>query len=119
MKIGFGNAPQLTLTLKYPLIEAKLIQNASYRKSSKISQPRKRELEELPALIEKMEAEQVELSGKLWDPAVYQKEPDKIPKLKAELAALEARLKISYARWEELDAKMKGSLTAQSPELLV
>ena len=74
----------------------------------------KRELEELPALIEKMEAEQVELSGQLWDPAVYQKQPEKIPKLKADLAALEARLKTSYARWEELEAKLKSSLADQA-----
>ena len=65
----------------------------------------KKELEELPAIIEKLEAEQVAISGQLWDPAVYQKQPEKVPALKTELAALEARIKSSYARWEELEAK--------------
>jgi ATP-binding cassette subfamily F protein uup len=78
-------------------------------KEAKFLNREKRELEELPALIEKMEAEQVELSGHLWNPAVYQKEPEKIPGLKEELATLEGRIKTAYARWEELEAKRKAA----------
>ncbi len=69
-----------------------------------------RELEELPAQIEKLEAEQVELTAKIWDPAIYQKNPQNIPQLKQELAALESKIKTSYARWEELEAKRKSLL---------
>ncbi len=74
----------------------------------------KKELEDLPAIIEKLEAEQVSISGQLWDPAVYQKQPEKVPALKTELSALETRIKSSYARWEELEAKRLASLESVS-----
>jgi ATP-binding cassette subfamily F protein uup len=76
----------------------------------KIEKPRKflnrerKELGELPAVIEKLETEQKALAARLWDPEVYKKEPAKVPELKAELEALEERARQAYARWEELEA---------------
>ena len=66
-------------------------------------------MEELPELIEKMEAELSALNARLWDPAVYQKQPENVPQLKAELAGLEERIKYGYTRWEQLEEKRKAS----------
>jgi len=68
----------------------------------------RRELEEIPALIEKMEAEQSELAARLWKPELYQDDPALVPKLKEDLTALESRIRVSYARWEELESIRKS-----------
>ncbi|MEO8205592.1 MAG: ATP-binding cassette domain-containing protein [Chthoniobacterales bacterium] len=83
----------------------------------KTEKPRKflnrerRELGELPALIEKMESEIATLSARLADPAVYQKAAETLPGIHAEIVALEEKNRIAYARWEELDALRKSCET--------
>jgi len=74
-------------------------------KASKFLNREKRELEELPAIIEKLEADQADLSTRLWEPDLYQKQPELVSQLKTEATALEEQIKKSYARWEELEAK--------------
>jgi ATP-binding cassette subfamily F protein uup len=69
-----------------------------------------RELDELPAQIEKMEEDVSTLSHQLWNPDLYKNDPAKIPQLKAELAALEERIQLGYRRWEELETKRKTAL---------
>ena len=69
----------------------------------------KRELEELPEQLEKMEQEVSSLNEKMWDPALYKDEPGKLPVLKAELVVLEENIRVGYARWEELEAKRKAA----------
>jgi ATP-binding cassette subfamily F protein uup len=66
-----------------------------------------RELDEMPDLIDSLEAHVSKLSADLWKPELYQDQPDKIVLLKAELAAEEAKLKATYARWEELETLRK------------
>jgi hypothetical protein len=44
----------------------------------------------------------------LWDPELYKKSPELLPKLNDELSALEEKIKVGYARWEELEAKRKA-----------
>ncbi|MDR1145227.1 MAG: ATP-binding cassette domain-containing protein [Verrucomicrobiales bacterium] len=61
------------------------------------------ELDALPGKIERLEAEQEQVSQQLWDPELYQKSPEKIPELKSRSAALEQESKAAYARWEELE----------------
>lgn len=84
--------------------------SSSEKPKSKSERPRKflnreqRELEGLPAQIEKLEAQQVDISKRLWDPEVYQKTPELIPQLKTDLATTEKKIKEAYARWEELEA---------------
>jgi ATP-binding cassette subfamily F protein uup len=72
-----------------------------------------RELEELPALIEKMETEVSSLNEQMWDPELYKREPGKLPQLKTELAVLEERIKHGYVRWEELETKRKALEVAE------
>ena len=65
----------------------------------------RRELQELPAQIEQLEAEQVRLAEQLQDPELYRSSPDALTKIEAESNALEAKIRAAYARWEELEAK--------------
>ena len=69
----------------------------------------RKELDELPALIEKMEEEVSALNHQLWDPQLYKNDAAKIPQLKAELAALETRIQEGYRRWEQLEEKRKAA----------
>lgn len=77
-------------------------------KPAKFLKREQRELDELPALLDRWETEKSALSSRLWEPELYQKSPETIPKLKEELSALEARINAGYARWEELEVKRKG-----------
>jgi len=89
---------------------------ARLEKGPKFLKREQRELEELPPLIEKMEAELSALNERLWDPELYKKQPEKLPQLKTELAVLEERIKHGYTRWEQLEEKRKaGSLAEGQP----
>jgi ATP-binding cassette subfamily F protein uup len=63
-----------------------------------------RELDELPALLERLEVEHAEIAARLANPETYQRDPGSIPGIQAELADNEARTMQAYARWEELEA---------------
>jgi len=78
-------------------------------KPPKFLKKEQRELEELPAQLDQWETEKTSLTEKLWDPELYKKSPELLPKLNDELAALEERIKVGYARWEELEAKRKAN----------
>jgi ATP-binding cassette subfamily F protein uup len=77
-------------------------------KGAKFLKREQRELDELPAQLEKMEAEVSALNEQMWDPELYKKEPGKLPQLKAELVVLEEKIKEGYARWELLEEKRKA-----------
>ncbi|MGH8045813.1 MAG: ATP-binding cassette domain-containing protein [Chthoniobacterales bacterium] len=87
---------------------------------SKSERPRKflnreqRELDEMPPLLEKLEAAHAATAAKLADPATYQDDPAIVPKLKAELADIEARTQQAFARWEELEAIRKTCEAGQA-----
>ncbi|HNY30543.1 MAG TPA: ATP-binding cassette domain-containing protein [Fibrobacteria bacterium] len=68
----------------------------------KLSYKESRELEALPGLIEKLEAEQASLGEAMADPAFYRKAPEEIAKSNARLGQLEAEIAAAYSRWEEL-----------------
>ena len=75
------------------------------KKAAKFPKKEQRELEELPKQIEQWETEKSALAARLWEPDLYQKSPDLVPQLKAELAALDGKITIGYARWEALEEK--------------
>lgn len=64
----------------------------------------RRELEELPARIEKMETEQAGLVARLGDPAFFRQEASVVRAAEARLAELEREHAVAFARWEELEA---------------
>jgi len=83
-------------------------------KGPKFLKREQRELEELPAVIEKMEVELSALNERMWDPELYKKQPEKLPLLKTELAVLEERIRQGYLRWEQLEAKRKAGDLVES-----
>lgn len=74
---------------------------------TKLSQKEKRELAEIPGIIERMESRKLEIISTLGDPAFYQKEAAKAVTLKTELETLDAGLETLFARWDELDSYEK------------
>jgi ATP-binding cassette subfamily F protein uup len=75
--------------------------------SRKLNNKEQRELAELPARIEKLEAEQAALTAKLGDVSIYRKDPAGAAAAKARLDALEAEHATAFTRWEELEAAGK------------
>jgi ATP-binding cassette subfamily F protein uup len=70
----------------------------------KLSYKDARELEQLPARIEALEARLAEMTSAMNDPAFYQRGSDGIATHNAAMAAAQAELDTAYARWAELDA---------------
>ncbi len=75
------------------------------RAKSKMSFKEKRELDEMPARIEKLEAEQKAITAKLADPTLYRDQPNDVKALQIRFAAIEEALMQALTRWEELTAK--------------
>lgn len=72
------------------------------KKTSKLSYKLQRELDELPAEIERREAELSALSAQMSRADFYAQSPEKIAEAGSQMAALEAQLQACYQRWEEL-----------------
>ncbi len=64
----------------------------------------KRELDNLPKQIEKLETEQRELGLKLSDPKFFQTQREQAMTTQARLAIIDQELVKAYARWEQLEA---------------
>jgi ATP-binding cassette subfamily F protein uup len=69
----------------------------------KLSYKEQRELEELPGVIEALDAELTALTAKLQDPAFYQQGAESVTAANARLAALQSDLDAAYARWQDLE----------------
>jgi ABC transport system ATP-binding/permease protein len=63
---------------------------------------RVKELEELPASIEKMEAEQRALAEAMNDPVFFKQDAASTSLHQQKIATLTKQLERTYARWEEL-----------------
>ncbi|HEY6194671.1 MAG TPA: ABC transporter ATP-binding protein, partial [Candidatus Eisenbacteria bacterium] len=68
----------------------------------------KRELAELPARIERLEAERQRLFDELASPALYAGRGEQVAARKADLATTERDLEAAYARWLELESLASG-----------
>ena len=69
----------------------------------KLTFKEQRELEQMPDVIEKLEAERRTLFDSLSDPALYKSARNDVAGYKARLNELERDLKQAYARWELLE----------------
>ena len=69
----------------------------------KLSYKDQRELDQLPATIEKLEAEQAALHAQMADAGFYRQAADAISAAQNRLAELETQLAATYARWEALE----------------
>jgi len=63
-----------------------------------------RELEQLPARIETLEARMAELTAAMNDPVFYQRDGAAIAAHNAQVAETQAELDAAYARWEALES---------------
>jgi ABC transport system ATP-binding/permease protein len=73
--------------------------------SKKLSFKERQELDQLPAKIEKIEAEQVDLHDRMSAPDYFREPADVHAVDQKRLAELEAKLSKAYARWESLMAR--------------
>ncbi|EPS76147.1 ABC transporter, ATP-binding domain protein, partial [Acinetobacter baumannii 1605] len=78
-------------------------------KKVKLSYKDQRELEQLPAEIEKLETEQAELSDKLADGSWFVTDADAATKASQRLAEIEELLLEKLERWDELEQMSKGN----------
>jgi len=78
-------------------------------KKVKLSYKDQRELEQLPAEIEKLEIEQAELSDKLADGSLFVSNADEATKASQRLAEIEEVLLEKLERWDELEQMSKGN----------
>ena len=74
----------------------------------KLSYKDQRELEQLPAQIEKLEQEQTQLQASLADPELYRRDAAAFKTLGARAKEVETDLAQAYARWEQLEALRVG-----------
>ncbi|MDX2079536.1 MAG: ATP-binding cassette domain-containing protein [Terrimicrobiaceae bacterium] len=63
----------------------------------------RRELEELPGMIEQLEADLQRQSTALQDPALYRDRSHEVATLQSAVAETESRIQAAYRRWEELE----------------
>ncbi len=71
----------------------------------KLSFKEQRELDGLPAVIERLESEQRALAAKIASPGFYKEAADTIKQSLARVDELQRELAVVYARWGELDAR--------------
>ncbi len=72
-------------------------------KARKLTNKERAERDALPPAIERLEAEQTILTGKLGDPLFFKKPATEVTQATVRLHELEAELARAYARWAELE----------------
>ncbi len=70
----------------------------------KLSYKQQRELQQLPGLIEQLEAQQAEMERQIADPSFYQGERAQINQVLEQHGQLQAKLEALYLRWGDLEA---------------
>jgi ATP-binding cassette subfamily F protein uup len=78
---------------------------ASEPKKSRLNFKESRELEALPDIIEGLEKEQNDITGRLTDATLYRDQPQEVKQLQDRLAKIEGDMASALARWEELEAR--------------
>ncbi len=78
-------------------------------KPKKLSYKNKRELDELPALIETLEQQQGDLNEQIAKPEFFQQEQSYVNEQLDELKQLELKLEGAYNRWAELEGQSEQS----------
>ncbi len=77
--------------------------SASVKQSKKLSYMAQRELDELPALVEQLEAQVEQLQSKVNDPEFFKQSQEDTQKILNQLSDTESKLEAAYDRWEELE----------------
>ncbi len=77
---------------------------AAKAKPEKLSFKEQKELEELPATIEKLEAEQVQIHEQLTKPETYSN-PESVKTLQNRLSEIDSEIEHKILRWDELEKR--------------
>ncbi len=96
------HAPSGAVNLSTPDAE-KAVKQAP--KPAKLSFKEQKELNEIPAKIEQLEAEQANIHAQLADGELYKTQPAHVKTLQSRLIEIDGLLENHLARWEVLDAK--------------
>ena len=80
------------------------VKSRSSEKRRRLSYKEQRELDQLPAKIEALEAEQVELHARMGSGDFYRQSSDKIAAAVERLGAVKCELELHYERWQILDS---------------
>ena len=96
-------APSIATRKPRKSVQATATENATAQK--KLSFKERRELDDLPGKIEKLEAEQERLNALVHGPEFYKESAASIAATLAKIADLKAVLLHTYARWDELDSR--------------
>jgi ABC transport system ATP-binding/permease protein len=94
----------VTATESTKPVASQALHAAAEKPKRKLSYKDARELEQLPARIETLEADIAERSEAMNDPAFFQQDNAAIVKANETLARLQQELNDAYARWEELES---------------
>ena len=88
-----------------PREKKKRTKTAKARPPPALDKAERKELRELPAHIEALEAEQTRLHDQMADPAFFSGPGERIAEAKRSLEDVEGKIAAAYARWEALEAK--------------
>ena len=80
-----------------------------HERPKKLTFREKRELEDMPSLIESLEQTHGKIFKDLSDPAFYKRESTEIASAKERLESLEIQLEKAYQRWEALESVAEDS----------
>jgi ATP-binding cassette subfamily F protein uup len=94
---------QATPSPPSPPLEGEGLSRPAVSSKRKLSFKDARELEQLPARIEKLEADVAARAQAMHDPAFYKQDAAAIAAAGAAMTALQAELDAAYARWQALD----------------
>jgi len=89
--------------------------DAGASKPRKLSYKEQRELDALPAAIERLEAEQAALQTLLGDPAFFQNQPNEARDTTERWRRIAEELEAAYARWEMLESSAVNAAAAPGP----
>ncbi|MDH5729201.1 MAG: ATP-binding cassette domain-containing protein [Gammaproteobacteria bacterium] len=78
-------------------------------KANKLSYKEQRELDSLPALIEKLETDIETMHEQSSHPDFYKQDNETVSALMAQLANCEQQLEKAFARWDALEARSSGN----------
>lgn len=107
--ISFENIDSASDKTASPQKDSQLSAAASeLPKSKKLSYKDKRELEEQPALIEKLETEQANLEDLISQPDFYDQDGKEVEKMLKQVADSQLKLDQAYQRWDELEKLKQG-----------
>ncbi|HEY3849891.1 MAG TPA: ATP-binding cassette domain-containing protein [Steroidobacteraceae bacterium] len=98
-----------------PADDAGRTDDAAPPKPRKLSYKDQRELDALPAVIERLEAEQASLQAALGDPALFQNEPNQAREAAERWRRVAEELEAAYARWELLESGGVNASVAPGP----